>query len=143
MVYSKKKATCIVSSQEEPERRLAYRFYRRRRLPTYALTQPSFSGSSAIHVSIKFAPRNTVVLTGNLSISTPDNLSRSRRQSQLADVDLDDGTLRQNTKSCVKRLLGVLLDSNDRDLDRDAQCGMADMGELLSKTHGSGKVRKG
>lgn len=83
-------------------------------------------------------PRSYCFFGGVLtSITTPHDLSTSRHQTQLRDVDLDDGTLGQHTKLCVQRVLGVLLDGDDGQLDGNAELGVGDVCLLVAQTHGA------
>ena len=76
-------------------------------------------------------------VVGDLGVTTPDNLSTSSDKTKFADVDLDNGTLGQNTQLSVKRVLGVLLDADDGQLNGNAKLGMCDVGLLVTETHGS------
>lgn len=50
----------------------------------------------------------------DLRISSPHHLTTGRDQSQLANIHLDNRTLRQNTQLSVHWVLRVLLDADDR-----------------------------
>ncbi|KAI6759013.1 hypothetical protein HG531_014009 [Fusarium graminearum] len=59
---------------------------------------------------------------GDLSVATPNNLSTSGDQTKFADVDLDDGTLCQDT---------------ELSLNGNAKLGVCDVGLLVTETHGA------
>lgn len=73
----------------------------------------------------------------DLGPTTPDDLSTSCDQTELGNVDFDDGTLGQNTKLGVHGVLRVLLDGNDGELDGDTEFGVGDIGLLVTETHGT------
>jgi hypothetical protein len=60
---------------------------------------------------------------GNLGPFTPDNLTGGSDETQFGDVDFDDGTLGQDTQLGVKRVVGVLLDGEDGQLNGDTEFG--------------------
>jgi hypothetical protein len=69
---------------------------------------------------------NTAVVlrgVGHLGPFTPDNLTGSGNKTQLGDVDLNDCSLGQDTQLGIERVLGVLLDGQDRELHSDSQLG--------------------
>lgn len=70
---------------------------------------------------------DTTIVLGvvcDLCVTTPDDLASGSCQPQLRYVDFEDGTLAQNTKLCIEGVLRVLLDGNDRQLNRDGKLGM-------------------
>lgn len=50
-------------------------------------------------------------------------LSGGGDEAQLGDVDFEHGTLGQDTQLSVERVLGVLLDGQDGELDGDTELG--------------------
>lgn len=80
---------------------------------TYAFRQPSFSGLST---GCQLDPPRVVWkkwsgrLTRDLGPAAPDDFAGRGGQSQVADVHLDDGALRQYAELGVERCLRVLLD---------------------------------
>lgn len=60
---------------------------------------------------------------GNLCPFTPDNLAGGGDETQLGDVDLDNGTLRQNTQLGEEGVVGVLLDGEDGQLNSHTEFG--------------------
>lgn len=79
-------------------------------------------------------------VVSNLGIATPDDLSTSGYETKFADVDLDNGTLGQNTQLGVERVLRVLLDADDGELDSDTKLGVCDIGLLITETHRSNEA---
>lgn len=61
--------------------------------------------------------------THNPVLTRPDDLSSSSDHTQLADVDLDDGTLGHHSQLRVKGRLRVLLHSDDGELEGGFQVG--------------------
>lgn len=53
----------------------------------------------------------------------PHDLAACRDETELADVDLDDSTLGQDTERGVQRRLGVLLYAQDWQLERRLELG--------------------
>lgn len=52
-------------------------------------------------------------VVSDLSKAAPNNLSTSSDQTQLADIDLDNRTLRQDSQLRIHGVLGILLDGDD------------------------------
>lgn len=52
-------------------------------------------------------------IVGDLGVLSKDDLSSCSDHTQLGDVDLNDGTLGEDTKLSVHGGLGVLLDAED------------------------------
>jgi len=63
---------------------------------------------------------------GDLSPFTPDDLTAGRNKTKLGDVDLNNCTLGQNTELGVQRVLGVLLNGQNGQLDSDTEFGAVD-----------------
>jgi hypothetical protein len=57
------------------------------------------------------------------SLTRPDDLSARGDHTELGDVDLEDGTLCEDTKGGVERRLGVLLDAEDGELEGSLELG--------------------
>lgn len=83
----------------------------------------------------------SIILTviRNLRPPSPYHLSTSRDQSQLTDIDLDNGSLGQDTQLRIHGVLRVLLNADDRQLHSDAEFGVRDIGLLVTQTHGPNK----
>lgn len=75
-------------------------------------------------------------VVGDLSITTPGNFARRGHHTKIGNVDLDNGTLGQNTKLGIKGVAGVLLDAENGELDRDIEGRVGDVGLLVTETHG-------
>ena len=75
-----------------------------------------------------------VRIVRNLRVSSPNHLAARRDQAQLADVDFDDSSLGQNAEVGVQRVLRVLLDSDNRQLNCDSQLLVCNMSFLNTKT---------
>lgn len=73
----------------------------------------------------------------DLSPATPHNFATCCDQAQLADVDLDNGSLGQDTQLSVHWILWVLLDANDGQLHSNSELWMCDVRLLVAQTHGS------
>ena len=71
----------------------------------------------------------------DLGPSTPHDLATRGDQSQLAHVDLEDCPLGQNAKLGVHGVLGVLLDGDDGQLNRDSKLGVSHVGLLIPQPH--------
>lgn len=69
----------------------------------------------------KAALRNCDLHIGNLSPFAPDDLAACGDKSQFGDIHLNNGTLSEDTKLSVKRVLGILLDGENGQLHSDAQ----------------------
>lgn len=71
----------------------------------------------------------TVILggVGHLGPFTPDNLTGGGNKTQLGNVDFDNRSLGQNTQLSVERVLGVLLDGKDGQLNSDSKFGTKEM----------------
>jgi hypothetical protein len=80
----------------------------------------------------------TVILggVGHLGPFTPDNLTGSGNKTQLGNVDFDNGSLRQDTQLGIERVLGVLLDGQDGQLDGDSKLGTGE--KKLVSNHSQG-----
>jgi hypothetical protein len=84
-------------------------------LSVFYITRPFLA--SATGVSLRQQPNTDRVLT------RPDDLSSGSDHTQLADVDLDDGTLGHHSQLRVKGRLRVLLYSDDGELEGGFQVG--------------------
>lgn len=76
-------------------------------------------------------------VVGNLGPTTPDDLATSGDKTKFRNVDLDDGTLGQDTELGVHGVLRVLLDGDDGELDSDTEFGVGDICLLVTETHGA------
>jgi len=56
-------------------------------------------------------------------LTGPNDLSAGGDETELGNVDLEDGTLGEDTKGGVQRGLGVLLDAEDGELERGLELG--------------------
>lgn len=75
------------------------------------MKEKRWNGQNLLHIGV----------VGNLGQLSPNDLSTCRHESQFRDVDLDDGALRQDSELGVHRALRVLLDGDDRQLNRNSQ----------------------
>jgi hypothetical protein len=69
-------------------------------------------------------------------LTRPDNLSSGSDHTQLADVDLDDGTLGHHSQLRVKGRLRVLLYSDDGELEGGFQVGCIRREETIRMRRG-------
>ena len=60
---------------------------------------------------------------GHLGPFTPDNFTGSGNETQLGNVDFDNGSLGQDTQLGIERVLGVLLDGQNGKLNSDSEFG--------------------
>lgn len=70
-------------------------------------------------------------VVGNLGPFSPDDLAIGGDHTQLGDVDLDDCSLGQDSELCVQRVLRVLLDGQNGQLDGNGHFGAI----KLAQTH--------